>query len=86
MARVCGAHGTLVIQTNLDKEFGISRIIDTPVSESACTGAAGASIVGMRPIIVHPRMDFMLYAMDSIVNRGQMVFYVWRTVSSFSHY
>ena len=57
--------------TNLDKEFGISRIIDTPVSESACTGAAvGASIVGMRPIIVHPRMDFMLYAMDSIVNQA----------------
>ena len=56
---------------NLDKKFGKSRIIDTPVSESACTGAAvGASICGMKPIVVHPRMDFMLYAMDAIVNQA----------------
>lgn len=57
--------------TDLDKEFGIERIIDTPVAESACTGAAvGAALAGMKPIIVHPRMDFMLYAMDSIVNQA----------------
>lgn len=57
--------------TNLDKDFGVDRIIDTPVSESACTGAAvGAAIAGMKPIVVHPRMDFMLYAMDSIVNEA----------------
>ena len=56
---------------DLDKKYGKERIIDTPVSESACTGAAvGASICGMKPIIVHPRMDFMLYAMDSIVNQA----------------
>ena len=57
--------------TDLDKKFGVERIIDTPVSESACTGAAvGASLAGMRPIVVHPRMDFMLYAMDAIVNQA----------------
>lgn len=57
--------------TDLDKMFGIERIIDTPVSESACTGAAiGASLTGTRPIIVHPRIDFMLYAIDSIVNQA----------------
>ena len=54
---------------NLDAKFGKSRIIDTPVSELACTGAAvGASLSGTKPIIVHPRMDFMLYAVDPIVN------------------
>jgi len=57
--------------TDLDKEFGVERIIDTPVSESACTGAAvGAALAGMKPIMVHPRMDFMLYAMDAIVNEA----------------
>ncbi len=57
--------------TDLDKKFGVSRVIDTPVSESACTGVAvGASLASMRPIIVHPRMDFMLYAMDAIVNQA----------------
>ncbi len=57
--------------TDLDKKFGVKRIIDTPVSESACTGAAvGAAIAGMKPIVVHPRMDFMLFAMDAIVNQA----------------
>jgi pyruvate dehydrogenase E1 component beta subunit len=57
--------------TDLDKKFGKERVIDTPVSESATTGAAiGASLAGMRPIVVHPRMDFMLYAMDAVVNQA----------------
>lgn len=57
--------------TDLDKKYGVKRIIDTPVSESACTGAAvGASLAGMRPIVVHPRIDFMLYAMDAVVNQA----------------
>lgn len=57
--------------TDLDKKFGIERIIDTPVSEAACTGAAiGASLTGMKPIVVHPRVDFMLYAMDAIINQA----------------
>ena len=57
--------------TDLDKKFGIERIIDTPVSESACTGAAvGASLAGMKPIVVHPRMDFMIYGMDAVVNQA----------------
>ena len=57
--------------TDLDKIYGKERIIDTPVSESACTGAAvGASLSGTRPVVVHPRIDFMLYAVDSIVNQA----------------
>ena len=57
--------------TDLDKRYGIERIIDTPVAESACTGAAvGASLAGMKPIVVHPRLDFMLYAMDAVVNQA----------------
>src|SRR4051812_12803168 len=44
-------------------DFGPLRVIDTPVSENAVTGAGvGAALSGMRPIVVHPRMDFMLYA------------------------
>jgi pyruvate dehydrogenase E1 component beta subunit len=57
--------------TDLDKKFGKDRVIDTPVSESTTTGASiGASLAGMKPIMVHPRMDFMLYAMDTIVNQA----------------
>jgi acetoin:2,6-dichlorophenolindophenol oxidoreductase subunit beta len=57
--------------TDLDRKFGTRRVIDTPVSELACTGAAvGASLAGMKPIVVHPRMDFMIYALDAIVNQA----------------
>lgn len=56
---------------DLDKEFGRDRVMDSPVSENATTGAAiGAAIAGMRPIIFHPRMDFMLLAVDPIVNQA----------------
>ena len=57
--------------TDLDKEFGRERIIDTPVSEQACTSAAlGAALCGYRPVVVHPRVDFMLLAVDSMVNQA----------------
>lgn len=56
---------------DLDKEFGRDRIIDSPVSENATTAAAiGAALAGMRPIVFHPRMDFMLLAVDPIVNQA----------------
>jgi pyruvate/2-oxoglutarate/acetoin dehydrogenase E1 component len=57
--------------SNLDARFGRQRVIDSPVSEAAVTGAAlGASLCGYRPIVVHPRVDFMLVAMDPIVNQA----------------
>ncbi len=53
------------------EKFGPERIIDTPVSENAVTGSAvGAAIAGMRPVVVHPRMDFMMYAMDPLINEA----------------
>jgi pyruvate dehydrogenase E1 component beta subunit len=56
---------------DLVKLFGEERVIDTPVSENAMTGAAvGAAIAGMRPIVVHPRVDFVLYALDPIINQA----------------
>lgn len=56
---------------DLVQKFGEDRVIDTPISENAMTGAAvGAALTGMRPIILYPRMDFMLYAIDPIVNEA----------------
>lgn len=57
--------------TDLDKEFGKARIIDTPVSELAVTGVAiGAALCGKRPIVIHPRVDFALLATDQVVNQA----------------
>jgi pyruvate dehydrogenase E1 component beta subunit len=56
---------------DLDKEFGRERVIDSPVAENATTGAAvGAALAGMRPIVFHPRMDFMLLAADPVINQA----------------
>jgi acetoin:2,6-dichlorophenolindophenol oxidoreductase subunit beta len=59
------------------ERFGETRIIDTPVSENAMTGAAvGAALAGMRPVVVHPRMDFMFYAFDPIINEAANWYYM----------
>lgn len=53
----------------LRDEFGPQRVMDSPVSEAAMTGACiGAAMAGMRPIVFHPRMDFMYLAMDQLAN------------------
>jgi len=61
----------------LIEKFGEQRVIDTPVSENSMTGAAvGAALAGMRTVMVHPRMDFMFYAFDPIVNEAANWFYM----------
>lgn len=63
--------------TGLLERFGEERVIDTPVSENAVTGVAvGAAIAGMKPIVEHPRMDFMMYAIDPILNEAANWFYM----------
>lgn len=62
-----GADGTTQGLADLFPE----RVIDTPVSEAALTGAGvGAAISGMRPIIVHGRVEFALLAIDQIVTQA----------------
>jgi pyruvate dehydrogenase E1 component beta subunit len=57
--------------TGLYERFGADRVVDTPVSENGISGiGAGAAMAGMRPVVIHPRMDFMLYAMDQIINQA----------------
>lgn len=55
--------------TGLKDEFGERRIMDSPVSEAAMTGACiGAAMAGMKPIVFHPRMDFMYLTLDQVIN------------------
>lgn len=56
--------------TNLKDKFP-TRVFDMPISENGMTGVAiGSSLGGMRPIMVHQRMDFTLYAMDQLINNA----------------
>jgi acetoin:2,6-dichlorophenolindophenol oxidoreductase subunit beta len=53
----------------LVERFGPERVFDTPISEQGLTAiAAGAAHAGMRPVLIHQRVDFMLYSIDHIVN------------------
>src|SRR5918996_872420 len=53
----------------LAQKYGPERVFGTPLSEDAMTGAAiGMALAGLRPIHVHIRMDFLLLAMNQIVN------------------
>ena len=55
--------------TGLAEKFGTDRVQDFPVAEAVMTSTAiGAAATGLRPVIVHQRLDFMLYSLDAIVN------------------
>jgi pyruvate/2-oxoglutarate/acetoin dehydrogenase E1 component len=51
------------------EKYGPERVFGTPLSEDAMTGAAiGMALAGLRPIHVHIRMDFLMLAMNQLVN------------------
>lgn len=53
----------------LVEKYGPERVFGTPLSEDAMSGAAiGMALAGLRPIHVHIRMDFLLLAMNQLLN------------------
>jgi pyruvate dehydrogenase E1 component beta subunit len=53
------------------EKFGSQRILDTPITELALTGAAtGAALIGMRPIAEIMFMDFTTLASEQLVNQA----------------
>lgn len=62
----------------LAEKYGPERVFGTPLSEDAMTGVAvGAAMAGLRPIHVHIRMDFLLLAMNQIVNVAAKASYMY---------
>jgi pyruvate/2-oxoglutarate/acetoin dehydrogenase E1 component len=61
-----GIQGTTL---GLVEKYGPERVFGTPLSEDAMTGTAiGMALAGLRPIHVHIRMDFLMLAMNQLVN------------------
>lgn len=61
-----GVFGTT---TNLEKKYGKNRVQDFPVAESLMTSmSVGMAVKKKRVVLVHHRIDFLLYSMDAIVN------------------
>ena len=74
-----GAFGG-VFQTyaGLQKEFGVRRVVDTPISEQAIIGlGVGAAVTGLRPIVDIMFMDFICVAFDQIVNQAAKLKYMF---------
>jgi pyruvate/2-oxoglutarate/acetoin dehydrogenase E1 component len=60
--------GTL---TGVLDRFGPDRVIEGPLAENALTGVCvGAATLGMRPILIHHRIDFVLLTMDQLINHA----------------
>lgn len=61
--------GAFKVTEGFQERFGASRVIDTPISESAIVGAAaGAAHMGLRPVVEMQFMDFVACAYDILTN------------------
>jgi pyruvate dehydrogenase E1 component beta subunit len=62
----------------LREKYGSKRVFDMPLAENGLTGiCVGAALSGMRPIMVHQRIDFALLAMDQLVNNAAKWHYMF---------
>ena len=69
--------GAYKVTQGLLKEFGPTRVVDTPIAESGFTGAGiGAAMVGLRPVVEMMTFNFALLALDAIVNSAAKLHYM----------
>lgn len=55
----------------LREKYGAERVLDMPLAENGMTGICiGAALAGMRPVLVHQRIDFALLSVDQLVNNA----------------
>jgi acetoin:2,6-dichlorophenolindophenol oxidoreductase subunit beta len=63
--------GSYKVTEGLIAEFGAGRVLDTPLSEAGFIGlGVGAAIAGQRPVVEVLFIDFLLQAMDQVVNQA----------------
>lgn len=63
---------------NLLEDFGKQRVIETPISELSASGIAiGSAMLGLKPILTFPKMDFMYLAMDQLFNHAASWYYMF---------
>lgn len=63
---------------NFVKDFGESRVIDTPISESGFMGVGvGSAMAGLRPIVEISIASFLYVAMDQIVSMASKATYMY---------
>jgi pyruvate dehydrogenase E1 component beta subunit len=69
--------GAYKVTQGLLKEFGSSRVIDTPITENGFAGmAVGAAFTGLKPVVEFMTFNFSLQAMDHIINSAAKTLYM----------
>lgn len=78
MGEDVGESGGIFAQTRgLYKEFGASRVRDTPIAENGFVSAAvGAAMTGMRPVVEIGFEDFVTCCMEPLVNQAAKLGYM----------
>ena len=70
--------GAFKVTEGFLEKFGPTRVVDVPIAETGFTGlAAGAALVGLRPVVEFQFADFISCAFDPIIN--VMARHHWRT-------
>ena len=68
--------GVFKATRGLQKQFGVDRVIDSPLSENVIVGSSiGAALQGMRPVPEIQFSDFITPAMDQIVQQAAKLRY-----------
>jgi pyruvate dehydrogenase E1 component beta subunit len=70
--------GSYKITAGLLQEFGEKRVRDTPIAEEGFVGAAiGAAMLGLRPVVEIMTINFIMLAIDQIVNHAAKIHYMF---------
>ena len=69
--------GAYKVTVNLTNEFGPKRVMNTPIAEEGIVSTAlGAALTGLRPVVELQYIDFVMRAMDAVVNQVAKVRYM----------
>ncbi len=70
--------GSFKVTRGLMKEFGEKRVLDTPIAEEIIVGTAiGAAMAGLRPVAEMMTVNFIMVAMDQVVNAAAHIRYMF---------
>jgi pyruvate dehydrogenase E1 component beta subunit len=70
--------GSYKVTRGLIDEFGPRRVRETPIAEEGFTGVGiGAAMLGLRPVVEIMTLNFILVAMDMVINHAAKVRYMF---------
>src|SRR5687768_6651508 len=70
--------GSYRITEGLLEKFGSDRVVDMPIAEMGFVGlATGAAMLGLRPVVEIMTINFILVAIDQLVNHASKIHYMF---------